>query len=166
MATNDRAEADILNAVGAAKKEIGRRDFVKTSAVTAGAVIAGASLLKSSVARAADAPAAGLTNLAASPPAGFTPYSAPGRIVKVKKAGSLQANGVYPKPEDAKEMLSRVLTELTGEKDLVAAVARFVNKADKVCVKVNGIALKNHATSKELVLPFLQIGRASCRERV
>ncbi|HEX7667188.1 MAG TPA: DUF362 domain-containing protein, partial [Polyangiaceae bacterium] len=97
-----------------------------------------------------------LTNLAASPPAGFTPFAAPGRIVKVHKAGTLQANGVYPQPEAAKEMLTRVLTELTGEKDLVTATARFVNKADKVCVKVNGIALKNHATSKELVLPFLQ----------
>src|SRR5580704_15591279 len=107
MATNDRAEADILNAVGAAKKEIGRRDFVKTSAVTAGAVVVGASLLKSTIAKADDAPA--LTNLAASPPAGFTPYSAPGRVVKVTKAGSLQANGVYPKPDDAKEMLTRVM---------------------------------------------------------
>jgi len=152
MATKKRAEVDILEAVGTAKKEINRRDFVKTTS----AVIAGASLLKSGLARAADAPAAGLTNLAASPPAGFTPFAAPGKVVKVKKAGSLQANGVYPKADDAKEMLTRVLTELTGEKDLVAAVSRFVNKADKVVVKVNGIALKNHATSKELVMPFLQ----------
>ncbi|MEO7111542.1 MAG: DUF362 domain-containing protein [Polyangiaceae bacterium] len=157
MATNDKAEADILQAVGTAKeiaREIGRRELLKTSAVAAGAVLVGASLLESNVAKAADAPVA--TNLAASPPAGFTPYSAPGRIVKVTKAGSLMPNGVYPKADDAKEMLARVMMELTGEKDLVASVARFVNKADKVCVKVNGIALKNHATSKELVIPFLQ----------
>lgn len=152
MAAKNEKEAEILSAVEAAKN-VGRRAFLGTTA----AVVAGASLLKSTVAEAAPSTTpAPLKNLASTPPAGFVPFAAPGRIVKVHKAGSLQPNGVYPQPEAAKEMLTRVLTELTGEKDLVAAVARFVNKADTVCVKVNGIALKNHATSKELVLPFLQ----------
>lgn len=145
MAEKDRAEREILSAVERAK-QMERRKFLGASAAVLGATMLSAD----------NAYADAAQNLAASPPAGFSPFSAPGRIVKVKKAGSLQTNGVYPKPEDAKEMLTRVLTELTGEKDLVAATARFVDKADKVMVKVNGIALKNHATSKELVLPFLQ----------
>ncbi len=93
-------------------------------------------------------------NYAASPPAGFTPFSAPGKVVQVKKAGSLQENQLYPKPDDAKEMLTKALAELTGEADLVKAVAKFVHKDDKVVVKVNGIALKNMSTNKELVIPF------------
>ncbi len=152
-------EAHILDALSAAQKrevseeaqgQIARRTFLSGAAAAA----AGATLLRGGVAQAAQDKS--VPSLAASPPAGFTPFNAPGRIVKVHKAGSLQANQIYPKPEDAKEMLTKALTELTGEKDLPTAVGRFVHKDDKVCVKVNGIALRNHATSKELVLPFLE----------
>lgn len=52
-------------------------------------------------------------------------------------------------------MLTRVLTKLTGKKDLPEVVGQFVHKDDKVCVKVNGIALQNMGTNKELVLPFI-----------
>ncbi len=121
-----------------------RRQF--TAGVAGAAAL---SALVPGVAQAAD------KGLAAVPPAGFTPFSAPGRVVEVKKAGCLQDNKIYPKEADAKEMLTRVLTELTGEKDLNAAVARFVHKDDIVCVKVNGIARQNMATAKELVMPFL-----------
>lgn len=100
-------------------------------------------------------------NYAASPPAGFTPFSAPGKVVQVKKAGSLQENQLYPKADDAKEMLTKALAELTGEADLVKAVAKFVHKDDKVVVKVNGIALKNMSTNKELVIPFVEAMIAS-----
>ena len=99
---------------------------------------------------------AGEKTLAAVPPAGFVPFSAPGRVIEVKKAGSLQENKLYPKADDAKEMLTRVLTELTGAADLQSAVSKFVHKDDIVCVKVNGIARQNMATAKELVLPFLE----------
>ncbi len=95
-------------------------------------------------------------SLAASPPAGFTPMSAPGRVVKVTKAGSLQENQIYPKADDAKLMLTRVLTELTGKADLPTALAQFIHKDDKVVVKVNGIALRNMSTNKEFVLPLLE----------
>jgi uncharacterized protein (DUF362 family) len=95
------------------------------------------------------------SNLAASPPTGFVPFAAPGRIVKVTKAGCLQANQIYPKPDDAKAMLTRAMTELTGKADLVAATKEFVSPGDVVCVKVNGIAEHNMGTNKELVLPFL-----------
>jgi uncharacterized protein (DUF362 family) len=118
------------------------------------------------VAAAASATAAGLrpalafvqspSGLAAQPPAGFVPLSAPGRVVKVTKAGCLEDNHLFPKADDAKEMLRRALEELTGKNDLAEAVKSFVHPQDKVCVKVNGIALQNMATNKELVLPFVE----------
>lgn len=113
------------------------------------AATAAATVLRSNAAR-ADA------GQAASPPAGFSPMSAPGVVVRVKKPGCLEANGIYPKSDDAKAMLERALTELTGKSDLVSAVKAFVHPHDKVCVKVNGIAQQNMATNKELVLPFVQ----------
>ncbi|MGH7270079.1 MAG: DUF362 domain-containing protein, partial [Polyangiaceae bacterium] len=88
-------------------------------------------------------------------PDGFVPFSAPGRVVRVKKAGCLEANGIFPKVDDAKEMLRRALEELTGKSDMAEAAKLFVHPDDKVCVKVNGIALQNMATNKELVLPLL-----------
>jgi uncharacterized protein (DUF362 family) len=95
------------------------------------------------------------TDLAAQPPSGFAPFAAPGRVVKVKKVGCLEANGLFPRPDDAKEMLRRALQDLTGKADLAEAAKLFVHPQDKVCVKVNGIALQNMATNKELVLPFI-----------
>lgn len=82
--------------------------------------------------------------------------SAPGVVVRVKKTGCLEANGLYPKVDDAKEMLRRSMQELTGKADLVEAVKLFVHPQDRVCVKVNGIAQQNMATNKELVVPFVQ----------
>lgn len=104
--------------------------------------------------------AAGASNeapsLAAVPPDGFRPFSAPGKVVKVSKKDSLQANQLYPKPEDAKAMLTRLMTELTGKPDLVSSVKELVHPKDKVLVKVNGIARENMGTNKELVLPFIE----------
>lgn len=126
-----------------------RRTFVGGVAATA----ATAALLRTGSAR-ADAPS--LPGLAAVPPAGFSPMSAPGVVVRVKKSGCLEANGIYPKADDAKEMLRRAMQELTGKADLVEAVKQFIHPQDRVCVKVNGIAQQNMATNKELVLPFVQ----------
>ena len=123
-----------------------RRAFLAGAAASAAAV----ALLRSGVAL------AGVATLAAQPPAGFVPLSVPGRVVRVKKAGCLEANSIFPKPDDAKEMLRRALEELTGKADLVEAAKLFVHPEDKVCVKVNGIAQQNMATNKELVLPFLE----------
>lgn len=47
------------------------------------------------------------------------------------------------------------MLELTGKSDLAEAARLLVHPDDKVCVKVNGIALQNMATNKELVLPFV-----------
>lgn len=93
---------------------------------------------------------------AAHPPAGFVPFSAPGRVVKVTGGDTLQPNKLYPKPESAKAMLEKALTKLTGKDSLVEALKMFVHPADKVVVKVNGIALRNMSTNKELVMPLLE----------
>jgi uncharacterized protein (DUF362 family) len=127
---------------------VGRRAFLGTAAAVAAAATA---TLAPSVAF-----AKAEKNLAASPPAGFTPFAAPGKVVRVSKKDCLQVNQLYPKPEAAKEMLEKALCELTGKSDLVSAVKEFVHPADKVCVKVNGIAKQNMGTNKELVLPFLE----------
>jgi uncharacterized protein (DUF362 family) len=123
-----------------------RRAFLTGAAASAAAV----SLLRDGVAF------AGVGSLAARPPSGFVPLSIPGRVVRVKKSGCLEANGLYPKPDDAKAMLDRAMQELTGKSDLVEAVKLFVHPQDKVCVKVNGIAQQNMSTNKELVIPFVE----------
>jgi uncharacterized protein (DUF362 family) len=128
---------------------LGRREFLGTAAAAAAA----ASVLGASQTASADAAP---KSLAASPPAGFTPFSAPGKIVKVTKKDCLQTNQLYPKPDDAKEMLTKALCELTGKSDLPTAIGQFVHKDDIVVVKVNGIAKQNMGTNKELVLPFLE----------
>jgi uncharacterized Fe-S center protein len=123
-----------------------RRTFLGGVAASAAA----AALMRSGVAK------ADVSGLAAQPPAGFLPMAAPGVVVRVKKSGCLEANGLFPKADDAKEMLRRAMQELTGKTDLVEAVKLFVHPQDKVCVKVNGIAQQNMATNKELVLPFVE----------
>jgi len=126
--------------------DVTRRDFL-------GATAAGTALLLG--AEKAKADAAQPQQLGATPPQGFTPFSAPGRVVRVKKAGSLMPNQIYPKADDAKAMAERVMTELTGKTSLVEAMKLFVHPQDKVCVKVNGIALANMSTNKEFVFPFI-----------
>ncbi|MEA2753299.1 MAG: hypothetical protein QOI41_7442, partial [Myxococcales bacterium] len=126
---------------------MGRRAFLGTAAAAAATAT-----LVSKDAFAGPAP----KSLAASPPPGFSPFAAPGKVVKVTKKDCLQANQLYPKPDAAKEMLTRAMMELTGKPDLVTAMQQFVHKDDIVCVKVNGIAKQNMGTNKELVLPFLE----------
>jgi uncharacterized protein (DUF362 family) len=130
---------------------VGRRHFVRGAA----AVAVGGGLLHRGAALADTPKGPASPNFAAVPPDGFVPFTAPGRIVKVTKTDSLMPNKLYPKAEDAKQMLERAMTELTGKPDLVQAVGMFVHKDDKVCVKVNGIAQQNMTTNKELVLPFI-----------
>src|SRR3984957_3159908 len=155
LETHARIERDARESSerdGSVASDATRRTFLRGAAAAA----AGAALVRSSVALAGGAP-----NLAAQPPSGFVPLSAPGRVVRVKKAGCLEANNIFPKPEDAKEMLRRALEELTGKADLAEAAKLLVHPDDKVCVKVNGIALQNMATNKELVLPLLDAMIAS-----
>jgi uncharacterized protein (DUF362 family) len=95
----------------------------------------------------------------ARPPAGFAPLSIPGKVARVSRANTLQANGLWPTEEAAHTMLQRVMEELTGLSDLGAAFGKFIHKDDKVAIKPNGIAGKNGATmasNKELVLEIVK----------
>jgi uncharacterized protein (DUF362 family) len=144
MARTDQAEQGVFERIER-DGQTSRRTFL-----AAGAAAAGVTLISPRASAGPSAP------LVAQPPAGFAPFSAPGRVIKVKKAGCLEANNIYPKPDDAKEMLRRAMEELTGKTDLVEAAKLFVHPQDRVCVKVNGIAQQNMATNKELVLPFVE----------
>lgn len=98
-------------------------------------------------------------SLVAHPPQGFTPMTAPGRVVRVTAANTLQPNGLWPKEDVAKSMLERAMAELTGKSDLGEAFARFVHPGDKVAIKPNGIAGQKGATmatNKELVLAVVK----------
>ncbi len=130
-----------------------RRTFLEGAAAVATTAV----LAKDAAAK----EAAPIVSLAAVPPAGFTPFSAPGKIVKVSKPGSLMPNQLYPKADDAKAMLEKVMTELTGKSTLVDAVKLFVHPSDKVVVKGNGIAHQTMSTNKELILPFIDAMIAS-----
>lgn len=123
---------------------VSRRAFLGTAAATAAAVAVTPSIAHASP-----------KSLAASPPDGFVPMSAPGRVVKILKKDTMQVNKLYPKEDAAKEMVTRALTELTGKRDLTSSLAQFVHKNDIVCVKVNGIARTQFATNKEVVLPVV-----------
>lgn len=138
------------------RKQIARIEEELSPGATRRAFLGGAAAAVAAATAFAPKTAAAAKNYAAAPPAGFTPFAAPGRIVKVSKKDCLQANQLYPKPDDAKAMLTKALMELTGKPDLPTAIGQFVHKDDIVCVKVNGIAKQNMGTNKELVLPFLE----------
>ncbi len=108
---------------------------------------------------AGDAIADPRSSLVAHPPTGFTPMTAPGRVVRVSAANTLQPNGLWPKEDVAARMLERAMAELTGKADLGAAFARFVHPDDKVAIKPNGIAGQKGATmatNKELILAVVK----------
>lgn len=94
------------------------------------------------------------------PPAGFTPLSLPGRVVKVSGkgdfAGLMHRNQIWPKPEIAKRMLEKAMMELTGAANLTDSFKRFVHASDTVAIKPNGIAGSGMATSFELILPVVE----------
>ncbi len=98
-------------------------------------------------------------NHAAMAPAGFVPWSNPGKVVRVEKANTLIENGLWPKQEAADLMLERVMSELTGKSDLGEAFKLFVHPDDIVAIKPNGIAGQRGATmatNKELVLGIVR----------
>src|SRR5690349_19940093 len=101
--------------------------------------------------------------LIAKAPAGFSPFTAPGKVVQVTKGNDfpslMQPNQLWPKPEVAKQMLERLHTELTGAPDLVSAMMKFVHNDDIVAVKINGIVGQKVATmavNYELIAPVVE----------
>jgi uncharacterized protein (DUF362 family) len=132
-----------------------RRRFLEGATLLAGAA-ASATLFTAREAAAGDVGPA-------TPPSGFKPLNAPGKIVKVTKGndfGSLmQPNELWPKPEVARQMLEKALTSFTGAATLSAALAKFVHKDDIVAVKINGIAGQSGATMAvnfELIAPVVE----------
>lgn len=118
-----------------------RREFLAGAAVGASALALGAE---------AEAQTA-QPNLAATRPAGFTPWTSNGKVVRVTKPGSMRAGNLFPKVEDAAQMVERAVKELTGESTLAAAWRKFVHPSDTVGIKVNGLGLRNMASNKEVV---------------
>ncbi|MFO0647570.1 MAG: DUF362 domain-containing protein [Polyangiales bacterium] len=123
---------------------IDRRHFLGTVAAGSAALTAGSELLAQNRPAAPEA-------TAATPPAGFTPMTTPGRVVRVNKPGSLRPGGLYPKPDDARAMVNKVVMELSGRNDLAQAWRAFVHPNDRVAIKVNGLGLRNMASNKEVV---------------
>ena len=99
---------------------------------------------------------ADMAGLAAQPPPGFSPWSAPGGSCASRRAAASRPTASTPRPTTPRRCSAARSQELTGKADLVEAVKLFVHPQDKVCVKVNGIAQQNMATNKELVLPFVE----------
>jgi uncharacterized protein (DUF362 family) len=136
-----------------------RRRFMAGGAAAVALGASGAGLLTASPADAAP-PA---SKLVAAPPAGFLPFNAPGKVVKVAAKGDfasiMESNQLWPKADVAKRLLEKAMMELTGASNLVAAMKKFIHKDDIVAIKPNGIAgQKGHtmATNFELILPLVE----------
>jgi len=131
---------------------VGRRELLGMGACGATA-LAGAALLPS-VAHAEP------SRFDAHPPAGFTPFHAPGKVVKVTRGNDLpslmQSNQLFPKPDVARAMLERAMTTLAGGANLVEAMRKLIHPDDVVAVKVNGIAGPNLAVAAELIAPVVE----------
>ncbi len=134
-----------------AADQLDRRELV-VGAMASATLLATTTTTRAEAAPATKAP----PSYAAVKPAGFEPLALPGKVVKISASETLQPNRLYPKPETAKAMLTQALTTLTGKPTLAEALRCFVHPQDRVVVKVNGIALKNMSTNKELVLPLLE----------
>ncbi|HEY6561357.1 MAG TPA: DUF362 domain-containing protein [Polyangiaceae bacterium] len=135
---------------------VSRRHFLEGSAALLGAAAGTAGFVPEAEAA---APEVG----PAAPPSGFTPMSAPGKIVKVSKgtdfAALMQPNLLWPKPEVARQMLEKAMMTFTGAPNLAAALGKFIHKDDIVAVKVNGIAGQNGASMAvnfELIQPVVE----------
>lgn len=139
--------------------QLSRRVFVSSAATVAGGLAAARFFGVSEVSAQPNQPA----SLEAEPPAGFRPLSIPGRVVKVSAkedfASLMQPNQLWPKPEPARRLLERAMTDFTGASNLVEAMKRFVHKDDVVAVKLNGIGGQKGQTMAvnfELILPVVE----------
>lgn len=104
-----------------------------------------------------------IDSLIAKPPAGFTPFTAGGKITKVSAKGDfasfMQPNQLWPKADVARRLLEKAMMEFTGASNLNEAMKRFIHKDDVVAIKVNGIAGQTGytmATNFELILPVVE----------
>ncbi len=128
-------------------QDLDRRHFLSTVAAGTAAV----ALTQQAEAQRRQPTPAAPVNFAATRPAGFTPLSHPGQVVRVNKPNSLRPGGLFPKPEDARAMVNRAVIELSGRPDLASAWRAFVHPSDRVAIKVNGLGLRNMASNKEVI---------------
>ena len=132
---------------------VDRRQFLVGAGAAGGAALVDRTALAQH--RHAAAPAAPAASLAATLPSGFTPFAAPGVVVKVHRANSLRPGGLFPTPEAATVMVDRAICELTGQPDIARAWRQLVHPSDRVGVKTNGLALRNMASNKETILAII-----------
>ena len=139
---------------------LSRRQFAKTT--TAAAVLSAGGLAHRR-GRTAEEKDKAAASLIATPPPGFVPMVAPGKITKVEAKGDyksiMQPNLLWPKAEVAEKLLERAMMEFTGAPNLVEAMKRFIHKDDIVAIKPNGIAgQKGHtmAVNFELIKPVVE----------
>jgi uncharacterized protein (DUF362 family) len=125
---------------------VDRRQFMGTVAAGTAAITAGTEALAQNHA----APVT-TANFAATPPSGFTPMTTPGKVVRVNKPNAMRPGNLFPKPEAAREMVNKVVMELSGRNTLAQAWRAFVHPSDRVAIKVNGLGLRNMASNKEVV---------------
>ncbi|MCH2108691.1 MAG: DUF362 domain-containing protein [Polyangiaceae bacterium] len=104
-----------------------------------------------------------MNNWLATPPAGFQPLRLPGLVSQAEAKGDyasmMQPNQLWPVPAVARRLVERALTELTGESNINTAMGRFIHPADRVAIKVNGIAGQKGytvAVNYEVILPIVE----------
>ncbi|MBV6430512.1 MAG: hypothetical protein IANPNBLG_00625 [Bryobacteraceae bacterium] len=89
-------------------------------------------------------------------------YELPGQVVRVHAANSINENTGEADPAVVREMMSRGLTSLTGDKDPRDAWRRFVQPSDVVGVKVNASGapkiMSHPVVVAEIVRNLLDVG--------
>ncbi len=93
-------------------------------------------------------------SLASTQPACLVPkVSGPGHVVKVSMPG--MRGRWFPHAEAAKIAVEKAVTTLARESDLGRAWAKFIQKEDKVGIKINCLGGRMSSTMKEVVEPIV-----------
>lgn len=89
-------------------------------------------------------------------------YEQPGHVVRVTAANSIAEATGKANPEVVREMMSRGLTRLTGDKDVRDAWRRFVTPSDVVGIKVNASGapkiMSHPVVVAEIVRALVEVG--------
>lgn len=124
-----------------------RRHFLAGAAAGAGALTLGHDARAQA--------AAPVASFAATRPAGFTPFSGPGLVVRINRPNSMRPGGLYPTQAAATAMVDRAVMELTGQHEVASAWRQLVHPSDRVGIKTNGLGLRNMASNKETVVAIV-----------
>lgn len=153
---DDERDARTGEGENAGAPQFGRRELLVASGLSLATLGRAASAAEAKV-------TPQLTDFVARPPEGFVPLRVPGLVTQVEAKGDfasmMQPNQLWPRPELARLLLERALTELTGAPNMVEAMKRFVHPSERIAIKVNGIAGQVGATMAvnfELILPLVE----------